>query len=500
MAGPGPHGAKARWRPRQHPIGSTYDNVCAAEPRVLVFSQRNIDTQVWHGSQYEFEDVIAEVDDAHLLAPPAGGGPFLLRAGQWTINEARHRSGRKRTSTVPRTRVEGDYDLFFGVFHFASELAHLERMRGWQERCRKKVAFIIELWAPWFSRQREYLELLEDFDQVFVFARWALPELHRLTGARCDYLATATDALRFVPVERQPERSIDVYTYGRRNVASHQNLLRLMEMDGLHYSFQSITGAFSLIDYVDHRMLSASNMQRSRYTVVYKMNDNDDRLERTGGEEALTSRYFEALATGTFMLGSAADTPDFTDAFDWPDAIVEVPGDADWRAVLDDLDTQPERIAAARMLAEHGVVHAEVIIRSAFSPDELAAGLARRRLMPALIVGNKNDVPGAGDALALLRAHYAGYVAVDVNFLDEANFDQLKTSIFDILGLVRVYVLERPTADAPRTAVILPRSSSIGDVVDKVRSARNEQAPVVRAWGPSVKYPGQSVALRPGPV
>ena len=157
--------------------------------------------------------------------------------------------------------------------------------------------------------------------------------------------------------------------------------------------------------------------------------------------------------------------------------------------------TKGERIAASRMLAEHGVVHAEVIIRSEFSPDELAAGLARRRLMPALIVGNKNDVPGAGDALALLRAHYAEYVVVDVNFLDEANFDQLRTSVFDILGLVRVYVLERPAADAPRTTLILPRSTSIGDVLDRVRPARNEQVPLARAWGLSVKYPGQSVGL-----
>ena len=147
------------------------------------------------------------------------------------------------------------------------------------------------------------------------------------------------------------------------------------------------------------------------------------------------------------------------------------------------------------MLAEQGITHADVIIRVQFSPDDLAAQIARQQLMPALIVGTKNDVPGAADALARLHSHYPAYTIVAVNFLDEVNFDQLKTGLFDVLGLIRVFVLDRPVADAARVTLILARSSSIGDAIDRLLPGHGEQTVLARAWGTSVKYPGQPVGL-----
>ena len=154
-----------------------------------------------------------------------------------------------------------------------------------------------------------------------------------------------------------------------------------------------------------------------------------------------------------------------------------------------------DRLAAARMLAEQGIVHAEVIIRAQFAPDELAAQIARQRVLPALLVGTKNDVPGVSDALARLRTHYPDYTAVDVNFLDGANFDALKTGLVEVLGLVQVGVLDRPAADAPRRTLILPRASSIGDVIDRVAPTRRALGVLARAWGSSAKYPGQPVGV-----
>jgi hypothetical protein len=153
------------------------------------------------------------------------------------------------------------------------------------------------------------------------------------------------------------------------------------------------------------------------------------------------------------------------------------------------------RVVAARLLAEHDIAHAEVIVRSTFSIDELSAQLARKRLMPALIIGNKNDVPGASAALTALRAHYSEYAVVDVNFLDAMNFDVLKASLFAILGLVRVFLLDRPTPDASTTTMVLPRASSIGDLIDSRWSGRSDRPVHARIWGPSAKYAGQGVAL-----
>ena len=154
-----------------------------------------------------------------------------------------------------------------------------------------------------------------------------------------------------------------------------------------------------------------------------------------------------------------------------------------------------ERTVAARLLAEHGIVHAEVVLRGQFSADELAAQLAGQRVLPTLLVGTKNDVAGADAAVARLRTHAAAYAIVDVNFLDEANFEQLKAGLVAVLGLVRVWVLDRAAPDALRTPLILARGSSIGEVVERLAPAQRAQGVVVRAWGPSAKYAGQPVGL-----
>ena len=140
-------------------------------------------------------------------------------------------------------------------------------------------------------------------------------------------------------------------------------------------------------------------------------------------------------------------------------------------------------------------MHAEVVLRGPFSADELAAQLAGQRVLPTLLVGTKNDVAGADVAVARLRTHAAAYAIVDVNFLDEANFERLKAGLVTVLGLVRVWVLDRPAPDVLRTPLILARASSIGDIVERLAPAQSAQAVVVRAWGPSAKYPGQPVGL-----
>lgn len=157
--------------------------------------------------------------------------------------------------------------------------------------------------------------------------------------------------------------------------------------------------------------------------------------------------------------------------------------------------SKEERILGAGMLAEHGVANAEVVIRSEMVMDDLAAQLARVRLLPAVIIGNKNDLPGADEALARLRAHAGSFPLIDVNFLDGTNFDRLQSALYDILGIVQVFLLERPAPDAPETTLIVPRASSIADVIEHVAAGRTLHPALTRIWGPSVRFPGQSVGL-----
>ena len=122
----------------------------------------------------------------------------------------------------------------------------------------------------------------------------------------CSYLPMAVDAERYVPLAPDgPARTVDVASWGRRLPGTHAPLVRALAEGRLFYHFDTISG-LDVTDHVEHRLVQAALLQRTRYSVVYRINDEPGRIERTGGEESLTNRYFEALAAGHDHAGHRA--------------------------------------------------------------------------------------------------------------------------------------------------------------------------------------------------
>lgn len=322
------------------------------QARTVVLSYRAASHQVWQASQYELEDVIASVDDVRLLAPPGRHLSPARLAVHGAANRARRAVGRPRRRPIAPATQADDAELFFAVFAAPHEIGMLPLVRPQLARSAVKVAFIVELWRPQVPAVADYLRQLRGFDHIFMFNRWAMDDVAALTGAPVSYLATAVDADRFAPRHPAPARVIDVMSYGRRLPGTHDALRRAAADGGLYYHYDTVRGAFDVSDHVEHREVLAATLQRSRYSVVYRNNDEPERVERTGGEESLTNRYFEVLAAGATMLGSAAQTPDFDACFDWPDAIVPIAApDPRVADVIAELDADPARLERARRTA-----------------------------------------------------------------------------------------------------------------------------------------------------
>ncbi len=322
------------------------------QARTVVLSSRAASHQVWQASQFEMEDVVAAVDDVRLLCPPGRQASPAAVAVHGAANRVRRAVGRPRRRPFVPTTEAADAELFFAVFAAPHEIGMLPLVRPQLARSAVKVAFIVELWRPQVPSVADYLRQLRGFDHVFLFNRWAMDDVQALTGAPVSYLATATDVDRFAPPVPAPARVIDVTSYGRRLRGTHDALRRAAADDGLYYHYDTVRGAFDVSDHVEHREVLAATLQRSRYSVVYRNNDEPERVERTGGEESLTNRYFEVLAAGATMLGSAARTPDFEACFDWPDAITEIAApDARVADVIAELDADPARVERARRTA-----------------------------------------------------------------------------------------------------------------------------------------------------
>lgn len=326
-----------------------------ASPRVVLASRRAVEQKVWQASQLEFEDVVSQVDDvAWCLPRPAPAVPGA-RLAHGLVNRAGRPLGRDRRVMVraPEPGPDVPADLFFAVFADANEIGLLPHMRSQVARAGARVAWIVELWTPQLPRVADYLRQLRGFDHVIVSNSAVVPAVEHLVGVPCTYLPLAVDTDRYAPPARdRPARTVDVASWGRRFQGTHEPLVRAMADHRLHYHFDTVRGPWEVTDHVEHRLAQAALLQRTRYSIVYRINDEPGRVDRTGGEESLTNRYFEALAAGTIMLGSAPDSAEWDDCFPWRDAVVPIPAPAPGVVeVMAELDRDPARLELARTAA-----------------------------------------------------------------------------------------------------------------------------------------------------
>lgn len=323
----------------------------------MVFSQRRLHRAPFHAPQYEFEDLLTEIDDVVLLAPPRSEEGPVAQAGRHVMNGAKKRARIPRRSPpwnrpmMATTPVEGEHDLFFAVFNDAYQISYLNDLPGWRQRCRRAVCFLLEAWSTTVARDADYYRLLSEFDAVYLFTPASAAALRAVGVPEPRFLAAGTDALVFAPRSPMQARPLDVLSYGRTSPAVHHQLLEIVGDDDLTYVYDTHTDG-AVLDFPEHRLLQASLMKRSSYFIAHAINDSPVRRERTGGEESLSTRYFEGAAGGAIMLGSRPSVAEFDANFDWTDAVIEMPWDCpDVRGVLLDLGRQPERLAVARTQA-----------------------------------------------------------------------------------------------------------------------------------------------------
>ena len=324
--------------------------------RVLLLSQRHIARLVAYCLSYEFEDVWTAVTGAqridvtnlsalefsrraYKLARLASGSPGLAR----------------RLAPYPRGRVilEQDYDLFFPVFSHSYELYALATIPNWRQRCRKAACFIAEVWSD--KLPGYLLELLSDFDHVFIGHSNAVQDVARITGRPCTYLPIAADVLRFTPASLDQPRPIDVCNIGRRSPITHRALLDDAERRQTFYYYDTVAASgsdlkdrtFRVDNAAEHRRMLATLLTRSRYSFAHRGFVN--RPEFTAGREEISARFYEGAAAGTVIIGDAPRSQEFKRQFDWPNAVVHAPFDSpDIADILADLDSDPARLLAIR--------------------------------------------------------------------------------------------------------------------------------------------------------
>jgi len=330
---------------------------CTAKARtVLLASNYNVWREPFNAQAESFLHVIAQIENADVLAP-AGASylsgqrfhpsmPYLI--GE-TVNrvssQVLKRLGRPSVSNMVPTEVDKNYDLFFYMCQFPQELTALNRLRHWRKRSGIAVAYILETWSSMLPSVAANLRLLDQFDHVYVLNGQSIPELRRHTKAPVSQLLPASDVALATPMPNQTSRSVDVYSYGRRSDHIHAQLVAMSsQLPDFFYLYDTVGGG-KVKHWLEHRLLNASIMKRSRFFIAYNPSDvGGEVIAQSAGEQALSTRYFEGAAGGAVMLGSRPRSGDFDRCFNWADAVIDLPVDSDIGTVLSDLLAQEDRL------------------------------------------------------------------------------------------------------------------------------------------------------------
>ncbi|MGF1454818.1 MAG: hypothetical protein ACFB6R_05495 [Alphaproteobacteria bacterium] len=319
------------------------------EPKVLLLSVRGVVHWLAATAFYELEDLAHDWMDADLCAPPPGRDNLRgkIAAGMNTVIPAPSLISPVLSPALGGNALKREYDFLFAILPTPREAFVVSSVPNLRARCAKMACYIPEVWAHSLTRQAYLAGPLRQFDHIFVSTRHSMDVVTRLTGVPCTFLPFGVDAEKFSPFPFFPDRHIDVLSIGRRRPEDHAALLKAMDDTGIYYSYDTFQRA-KFRNAQDHRTHYANTAKRAKYFIANVANIDDPKKLNDGLE--IGHRFYEGAAAGTIMLGACPqDNPVLNEDFDWPDFVIRTnTTDKDIIALMADLDTQPERLDAAR--------------------------------------------------------------------------------------------------------------------------------------------------------
>jgi hypothetical protein len=321
----------------------------ATSPRICMPTWRNFKKHAYRCGLYEAQDVLVEIDDVDLIRLDiTTWGAWL--GEYWLRRPLYHDRSSKLIFANPglkRVRLSKDYDVFIVVCATFEDLPYINAIERWRDHCKTSVCWLDELWVSEIPNYKYWLPALGQFDYVFVGCKGTVSPLSHAANRTCFWLPGGVDALRFSPFSYPTPRLVDVYSIGRRYEGIHQEMLKAAQRAEIFYVHDTQVGGglTEVSDYRQHRELFANIAKRSRYFVVTAAKMGQ--IDYTQGQVELGYRYYEGAAAGTVMIGDVLDCDAYRELFGWPEAVIRMlPDGSDTMAVLSELGSNPERMAA----------------------------------------------------------------------------------------------------------------------------------------------------------
>jgi len=301
--------------------------------------------EIYRAGIREAQDVLVDCDNVDLidLTPNKGFGVREQIIERLSYHDPIGILTRTNRGLKPVVLTH-EYDLFIMVCPFWRDIFYSNSIVNWRDNCRKSACWIPELWLSDLAKLPHLKKLLIDFDYIFIGTQGTAEQLSESIGQKCWGMAHGVDSLRFCPGHDAPERIIDLYSIGRRFPAVHQECLKFTRGSGALYLFDTaINGDSQTSDYAQHRNLLADLAKRSKLFFVAPGKFD---VASYGSQQDIGNRYFEGLAAGATMIGTAPRGEGFKQLFDWPVPVVPIREDGtDFERTVSNLLANPEKLA-----------------------------------------------------------------------------------------------------------------------------------------------------------
>ena len=110
--------------------------------------------------------------------------------------------------------------------------------------------------------------------------------------------------------------------------------------------------------------------------------------------------------------------------------------------------------------------------------------------LPSFVAATRSDEASDAD-IDRLRAAMPGLDVVPVSVLDDASLDVMRQRIWELTGLIRIYLRNNGAIDDEPVALTPP--ATVTDVADAVHHDLAASFVGARLWGPSARFDGQRV-------
>lgn len=271
-----------------------------SDRRVLVLSQRKLETSPAYAALYEFEDFVLSVEDSDLVELQSTIGNRRFDLGRYTYKALRTAGATERTAgrlapDLCSVVIEEEFDLVLAVLTSWYDLYSLRQVKGIENV--PLVCWISEVWPSDLMVRAAVLEPLERLDRIFLGTRASIEPVSDLARQAVEYLPYGIDVLAFGS-DWRAERTIGAVNIGRRDPGVDDALRSASVSGGWRYD----TETASVDGHRESRKSLSRLLGRSESYVVNHAKFNLPGV--IGSNVEIPGRFFEAIASGAVPVGS----------------------------------------------------------------------------------------------------------------------------------------------------------------------------------------------------